>query len=161
MSRLLPYLVLLAATLLLLADSLRIRSTLSASDLGAAFWPRTILVLLLLCTLVRLIQMARVGAVSGAAEPANLGKVAVALGLVVAYVWLSSVVGFALATFGYLLVMAGALGYQRRAVSVGVALLTTLALLYVFVRFVYVPLPLGGGIWESVNVALFRMLGLY
>jgi len=161
-----PYVVLLAATGFLFADSLRIRSTTSSTDLGAAFWPRAILALLMLCTLLRIGIVARGrGAASAAAAadepPDDLRAVAVAFGLIVAYVWLSATIGFALATFGYLLVMAFVLGYRNRVVPLAVALSSTLVLLYFFVRFVYVPLPLGEGMWADLSVALFHTLGLY
>jgi putative tricarboxylic transport membrane protein len=166
LARLGPYLVLLAATSFLFADSLRIRSTTTSTDLGAAFWPRAILALLLLCTLLRLAIVARERRVASAAAaadepPADLRAVAIAFGLIVAYVWLSATIGFALATFGYLLVMAFVLGCRNRVVPLAVALSSTLVLLYFFVRFVYVPLPLGDGVWAELSVALFHTLGLY
>src|SRR5262249_9168251 len=96
LARLGPYVVLLAATGFMFADSLRIRSTTTSTDLGAAFWPRAILVLLLLCTLLRMAVVARARGVASAASADQTAEdrraVAVAFGLIVAYVWLSATI---------------------------------------------------------------------
>jgi hypothetical protein len=164
--RLLPYLALLVATVFLLAESRHIRSTLDASDLGAAFWPRAVLLLLLACTVARVVAVLRTPLAApdrpAAAATAPDGRqVAVVFASIALYVWLTEIIGFAGATFLYLLGSAWLLGYRRPVPALLVAAGVTLGLLYFFVRFVYVPLPLGVDPFEDLNVALFQLLGLY
>jgi hypothetical protein len=54
--------------------------------------------------------------------------------------------------------VAGAVSAASVAMTAGVA---TVAVLYVFVKVVYLPLPKGGGPMEAVTIGLYRTLGIF
>jgi putative tricarboxylic transport membrane protein len=71
------------------------------------------------------------------------------------------VVGFPLATMGFLVAFSYLGGYRHMPSLLAIAVGTTLALLYIFVYLVYVSLPLGLGPFLEMNVALYRLLGIF
>ncbi len=128
-------------------------------QLGPGFWPRLILVGLALACAAKLIVDVRLA--YAATEESKWIKLFAAIGLIVLYTLLSPVIGFALATAGFIasfMWLSGARSVPMIAANVGVG---TVALLYLFVKFVYLPLPKGDGMFEAVTLALYRGLHLY
>jgi putative tricarboxylic transport membrane protein len=133
--------------------------------LGPGFWPRLALVGLGLACLGRLV---------GAWRPAGPGpeigepppelrreRLTAAIALVLAYVAATPVVGFPLATAGFVagfMWMAGARSAPGIAVT---AVAGTAGLLHLFVRLVYLPLPKGDGPFEALTLALYRALRIF
>jgi putative tricarboxylic transport membrane protein len=134
-------------------------------QLGPGFWPRLLLTGLAVVCAVRLVATWR-GA-SGHrfthrhASPLARGRLALAIGLILLYVISAPLVGFPLATAGFIaafMVLAGA----RRATGVAAAAIGgTIGLLYLFVKVVYLPLPKGAGPLEAVTLTLYRLLGIF
>ena len=89
------------------------------------------------------------------------GTLAVAISMIVLYVALAPWLGFALVTAGFIaafMVLAGA----RSPATVGLgAVAGTVGLLYFFVKLVYLPLPKGDGVFETVTLALYRGLRIF
>jgi putative tricarboxylic transport membrane protein len=135
-------------------------------QLGPSFWPRLILVCLALACVAKLIVDVRlVYAASDASRmarpPISWARLVAAVGLIVLYVTLSPVIGFALATAVFIasfMWLSGTRSIPMIAANVGVG---TLLLLYLFVKFVYLPLPKGDGPFEAFTVALYRALHLF
>jgi putative tricarboxylic transport membrane protein len=159
---LLLFVVALALLLLLNARG-HFRS--EAGELGPNFWPRLWLGLLLALTALDVaaeLLWVRVPASEAAARPRdNLRLVAAGTVYVAAYAFAMVLAGFALATAVFLVAFAHLGGYRNLRVLAPTALATTVALLYLFVRVVYISLPLGEGPFVGMNVALYRLLGIF
>jgi putative tricarboxylic transport membrane protein len=136
-------------------------------QLGPGFWPRLTLVGLAAVCAARAWSAGRRAAVParrGAgplAPPLLAGRLAAAIGLILLYVVGAPLIGFPLATAGFIagfMVVAGA----RSAAGVTVAAIGgVVGLLYLFVKVVYLPLPKGAGPLEAVTLALYRALGIF
>ena len=137
-------------------------------QLGPGFWPRLALLGLALACAAKGLeewQRARLGGPrAGAGEgrpPISRGKLATAIALIVAYVLLAPVLGFALVSALFIaafLALAGMRSVPAIATNVVVGVV---ALLYLFVKLVSLPLPKGDGPFEAVTLALYRALRLY
>ena len=79
----------------------------------------------------------------------------------VAYALAMTLIGFVLATVIFLIAFARLGGYRRMLELSLIALASTFVLLYVFVQVVYISLPLGQGPFVDLNVALYRLLGIF
>ncbi|MGH7313690.1 MAG: tripartite tricarboxylate transporter TctB family protein [Candidatus Rokuibacteriota bacterium] len=155
----------LALALGLLAATHGLDDLAREGQLGPGFWPRLVLVGLVAVCAVRVVAAWRGASVNRVAEPgaAPLARrrLAIAIGVILLYVIGTPLVGFALATGGFIaafMVLAGA----RRASGVAAAAGGgTIGLLYLFVKVVYLPLPKGAGPFEAVTLALYRLLGIF
>jgi len=147
---------------------------LQAGQLAPSFWPRAMLLGLMLGCLSKIGELAahaRRGGVdveaSGAEIPADGGLVQdarVVVGailLVLGYVLASDLVGFALATFLFLVAFTYLGGWRRKVRLLLLGTVGTVSALFVFVRVVYLSLPKGQGIFEDLTIALYRLLRLF
>jgi len=91
----------------------------------------------------------------------NLTVLAAAIVVIVGQVILAEFVGFPAATFAFLVVFVYLAGWRRPLPLIGLAAMSTIGIVYVFVRIVYMPLPKGAGVFEDVTVALYRLLRIY
>lgn len=82
------------------------------------------------------------------------------IGITVAYVALIEALGFFLCTFVYLagFMMIGR--FRRLRLVVPISLLGSLAFAFVFMKVVYVSLPLGRGPFQEVSLLLMRVMGV-
>lgn len=183
-----PYALLLAAAGVLYGVAQRIEYVGPAERLGPDFWPRAILGLLAVVCVYELAKSflsadarsaggmlqdylldsdwgvandASMEAVDpqSAALPSVL-RLALGMGATLAYVLLVDVLGFFLATAAYLAAFIALGGYRRWGVIGACALGGSLAMVVVFMRIVYVSLPLGAGPFRLVSVALLAALGV-
>ncbi len=135
-------------------------------QLGPSFWPRMILVGLALACAAKLItdvRSAYTGADTGltARPPISQSKLVGSIGLILMYMVLAPFIGFALATAVFIASFMWISGSRSIPLIVGNVVVGTVLLLYVFVKFVYLPLPKGDWVFESFTVALYRALHLY
>ncbi len=149
--------------------------------IGPDFWPKAILGLLIascVYELVKIVFFERSPAdLSGvlqdimqaapaeglpAAEEAGPFPLLLAAGiaLTVAYVFLIDKLGFFLCTFGYLAAFMYAGRYRRLGVIIATSLLGSLAFVLIFMKVVYVSLPLGQAPFASVSLLLMQLLGI-
>jgi len=133
-------------------------------QLGPGFWPRLVLVGLGLACAAKVVEnLCRITPSDRAVGLAGVrrGTLAVAIAMIVLYVALAPWLGFALVTAGFIaafMVLAGA----RSPATVGLgAVAGTVGLLYFFVKLVYLPLPKGDGVFETVTLALYRGLRIF
>ena len=133
-------------------------------QLGPGFWPRLVLVGLGLACAAKVVEnFRRITPSDRAVGLAGVrrGTLAVAISMIVLYVALAPWLGFALVTAGFIaafMVLAGA----RSPATVGLgAVAGTVGLLYFFVKLVYLPLPKGDGMFETVTLALYRGLRIF
>jgi putative tricarboxylic transport membrane protein len=137
--------------------------------LGPGVWPRLAAVGLALASLARLVEvlLARrqpglpAPGASAAAPPdydrVRLAAALVALGL---YAAAAPVVGFPLANALFLATFMWVAGLRRPVRAGALSVAITVALLYLFVKVVYLPLPRGEGAFHDATLGLYRALGL-
>jgi putative tricarboxylic transport membrane protein len=166
-------LLVFATALALLADlHLTLHFKSQGGELGPAFWPRlwlwTLLGLSAFDFAVELRKahrrpraIAPKSLPQTEGPPADLRLVVVGTLLAVIYALATTLIGFALATAIFLIGFSWLGGYRRLLPLLLIALVTTLVLLYVFVQVVYISLPLGQGPFVDLNVALYRLLGIF
>jgi len=134
-------------------------------QLGPGFWPRLVLVGLALVCVLRLVAAWRAGTRGLATRveggPPAGGRVAAAIGLILLYVAATPFGGFSLATAAFIAAFMTVAGARLGAGTAITAVVGTVALLYVFIKLVYLPLPKGDGPFEVVTLALYRALGIF
>lgn len=175
-----PYLVVLAVALLLYARTTQFQYTPHAGRLGPDVWPRTVLVLMALVCAVRIAvglwrpavaeadggvleEVTRdVHALPAAAVPDERYPWLLLLGiaLTVAYVFALGWMGFAVATTFYLAAMIRTGRYTRWRVIIPTAVIGSLSFMFVFMKIVYLSLPIGQPPFESVSLLLMRLMGI-
>ena len=142
-----------------------------AEQLGPGFWPRLVLIGLGLACVAKLGENLRRGVPSGrAAAPADRaaplsgvrrGTLGLAIATIVLYVALAPWLGFALVTAAFVAAFMVLAGARSLAAVAAAAIVGTIGLLYLFVKLVYLPLPKGDGVFETVTLTLYRGLGIF
>ena len=140
-------------------------------QLGPQFWPRMAAAGLAIAVLARIVQTIRdrnrpIVRVEGEFDEFELddaevhwGSFALAVGLFVGYVIATMFLGYMFATALFLAVFIW-LGGQRKWYVTLIASAGGLALSYVFVGVVYVSLPTGVGIFDTLTVEIYKLLGI-
>ena len=140
-------------------------------QLGPQFWPRMAAVGLGAAVLVRIVQTIRdrnrpIVRVKGEFDEYEQSEAVLhwpsfwlALGLVVGYVTSTMFLGFMISTVLFLGLFIW-LGGQRKWYVTLVAAAGALLFSYIFVGVVYVSLPTGVGIFDTITVAVYRLLGI-
>ncbi len=180
-----PYVVVLAIAAYFYYVASKFAFTPRGGRLGPDVWPRTILVLTMIVCVLRIAAGLRAprgdapadadggliadvakdaGHASDAATEAPAerypARLAIGIALTVAYVATLGVVGFAVGTFVYMLAMTVVGRYRRYGVATIVSLTGALVLMFVFMKVVYLSLPIGVAPFESVSLALMRLMGV-
>lgn len=142
----------------------------SAVGLGPAAWPNAMLGGLAVFAAIWLVRELWVGW-QGAGAPLlnapvedehyHLGKALTGLGLILAYGWLMPVIGFALATALFINVWCWVGGLRHPLLVASVAVIGTVALLWLFMGLALMPLPRGTGIFDGFSIWLLRATGIY
>jgi len=174
-----PYGVLLglAAYLFRVADHLDFTRT--EGRLGPDFWPKAILALLMVtCGYELLRRLLR--APGGQPESAVIGEATTVedmepeaapparhpyllwsgAGLTLLYVASLEVLGFFTSTFLYMLIFMRLGRYRRWPVVITTSLCGSLVFMFVFMKIVYVSLPLGSEPFSAVSLLLMRLMGI-
>jgi putative tricarboxylic transport membrane protein len=177
-----PYAVLLAVAAWLFLVAGRIDYVGPAERIGPTFWPKAILGLLaLLCAyeivksllfsgprsvsgvLQALMEEAAAGsddAVPVADAQPSLARLAAGMAATLAYVLTVEWLGFFVATAAFLAAFVLIGGYRRWGVALAVGGLGSLGMVVIFMRVVYISLPLGAGPFRTLSLALLAALGV-
>jgi putative tricarboxylic transport membrane protein len=133
--------------------------------LGPGFWPKAVLLALGMACLAKLAgdwrRRGRASRAAAAVPPVARGTLLAAIALIVLYVVATPLIGFPAATAAFIALFVILAGARRALTVTATAALGTVALLYVFVRLVYLPLPKGRGPFEALTVGLYRALGIF
>jgi putative tricarboxylic transport membrane protein len=184
-----PYVVVFAIAAALFHVASHFAFTPRGDRPGPDVWPRAILVLMMVVCVLRIGfgLRADADARSSAEEAGDAGVLAdvassvqaerdvpeevpgrrhpwrlvVGIVLTAAYVATLGVLGFAIGTFTYMLLMAIVGRYRRHGVAAATALVGTLVLMFVFMKIVYLSLPIGMGPCEAVSLALMKLMGVH
>ncbi|HET8576488.1 MAG TPA: tripartite tricarboxylate transporter TctB family protein [Methylomirabilota bacterium] len=164
----------IAAAAVLLWNSRGLDDVVRAGQLGPSFWPRVVLIGLVLSCLARLLApwLARhtrrppaaappTPSAPAAHTPREIATLAAAMAAILLYAAATPWVGFPLATCLFVLAfmrLCGARSWPGMAAS---AALGCVSLLYLFVKLVYLPLPKGQGPFEAFTLGLYQLLRIF
>jgi putative tricarboxylic transport membrane protein len=166
-----PELLFLAGTIYLFVLAGDFGSRQRPGQLGPAFWPRLVAIGLAVALLVRIAQCVRehrhpvvrqkteFDDIEIERPPVHWRSAAIAMALAFGYVIATMFLGYMLATMVFLAAFVWLGGEHRWAVPV-VALGGGLALTYLFVGVVYVSVPTGVGVFDTLTVAIYELLGI-
>lgn len=153
-------------------------------ELGPDVWPRAVLVLLIVVCGVQLVAgllpLRRVesgaddgdetiapiavtedeGGAAEASAPRYPWLLYSGIALTILYVLGMGILGFFLATVLYLALFMLAGRYRRYGVIAATSTIGSLAFVYVFMKIVYVSLPLGTGPFQQLSVAVLAAMGV-
>jgi putative tricarboxylic transport membrane protein len=150
----------------LLPGTWRLESLARDGQLGPGFWPRAALLGLIAACLAKAGEewrRSRAGGRRASAPPSPIARATLMGGIasIVGYVAVAPLLGFPLATALFVVVFMMLCGTRAPAAIAANAVLGTTALLYLFVKLVYLPLPKGDGPFEAVTLALYRALRIF
>ncbi len=173
-----PYIVLQLAAMYFYQLAGQIEYPMTPGRIGPDFWPKSILVLLGLVCTYEIIKNLLVGESFTAAglleklmkdSPADEGDenlpgypLLLAGGIVLTVVYVATIdkFGFFLATSAYLALFMAIGRYRNWVVIATSSLLGSLLLMFVFMKLVYVSLPLGTEPFSAVSLALLSVMGV-
>jgi putative tricarboxylic transport membrane protein len=164
--RLLPPALGAVLAIALLPGSFGLDSVAREAQLGPGFWPRLALIGLALACVAKGVEEWRRAPARGdgagrSRAPMSRPVLGAAVALMVGYVALAPVLGFALTTALFAAAFLALGGTRSRATLAACAVGGTVALLFLFVKFVYLPLPKGDGPFETLTLALYRALRIF
>ena len=173
-----PYIVLQLAAMYFYQLAGRIEYPATAGRIGPDFWPKAILALLGLVCVYEIIKNLLIGETFNAAglleklmkdNAADQGeenltsypwRLVGGIGLTIVYVASIDKLGFFLATSAYLALFMAIGRYRNWPVIVTASLLGALLMMFVFMKLVYVSLPLGVEPFSMVSVGLLAIMGV-
>lgn len=180
--RALPYLLVGGFSVYLYGVAGRIEYHHRAGTIGPDFWPKLVLAMTIAVCLYETLRIVLSrGQRSGASgvlqniverSEARYGEgyqhvearspllLVAGIALTAVYVWVIQRLGFFLATAPYVAVFIALGGYRRWTLNAATSLLGTLAMMYFFMKVVYVSLPIGGEPFAQVTFALMRLMGI-
>ncbi len=152
-----------------------------AGTLGPDFWPKLILGLLLVVCLYEIARIALTRIMDDgsagileditqeadtAAEPADAPpqshpwRLLAGMAATLAYVALVATTGFSLTTAAYIAAFLVIGGYKKRKIIAAMSIGGALLLMFIFMKLVYVSLPLGSGPFAEVMILLMKLMGI-
>jgi hypothetical protein len=135
-------------------------------QLGPAFWPRVILIFLMISCAIKALEVlfsrSRDSGPGGEDPPpaVNYPILAVLIALVIGVVALMPMVGFLLSNLLFLILFMWVAGLRKKLPLILTSVLGTLFLLYLFVKVVYLPLPKGDWFFADITIWVYRVLHL-
>jgi putative tricarboxylic transport membrane protein len=134
-------------------------------QLGAFFWPQSILILLMLSCGFKVLEsfkgfgkgVADIGLAGPSVQVETVRLVAMIVMLLAAVVCME-MIGFPLCNFLFLLLFMRIAGLKKKSHLLIISLLGTILLLYIFVKVVYLPLPKGQWFFTDFTIFLYRVL---
>ena len=171
MKRIIPYAVVLAISAYFYVLAGRFVFTVRTGNLGPDFWPKLLLGLTMLVCLYEIAKVALFHRVkvledNGGEEQTEApkrynGLLIIGALLTVAYVYFVSIAGFILCTFCYLALFMIIGRYRKVWVIAANSIVGTVLLVYIFMKVVYVSLPLGVEPFSAVSLLLLRVMGVH
>ncbi len=178
-----PYVVVAAIAAWLFHVSLHFQFSPRAGRLGPGIWPRAILTLTMFVCALRIVFGMRSPRSSAASDGGGLLQevkagiaqaeeapappeprypllLVIGISLTIAYVALLGTLGFALATCIYLAAMMVVGRYRRPGVIAVVALAGSLAFMFIFMKVVYLSLPIGTAPFDAVSLGLMKLMAI-
>jgi putative tricarboxylic transport membrane protein len=177
----LPYFIVLAIAAALFFQLGQLSGA-TSGGLGPGLWPKAILVMTMIVCAYEIVKrlMAKSalheaggvlesiveeseGEAKEAERPAERRYphlLGLGIGVTVAYVAFIETLGFFLSTVLFLAAFMWIGRYRRLGVVIAVSLLGSLAFSFIFMKVVYVSLPLGQGPFQQLSILLMRLMGV-
>jgi hypothetical protein len=136
-------------------------------QLGPAFWPKAILLLLMVGCGIKTLEILlarRKGETTEreASLPAvNVPRLLGLIGIVLGAVALMNEIGFLLTNLLFLLSFMYLAGVRKKTTLILSSVIGNVILLYLFVKVVYLPLPKGYWFFDDLTIAIYRLLHLF
>lgn len=179
--RIIPYVIVLSISIYLYYAASQFDFLARTGHLGPDFWPKVILILMMLACVYEIAKQAL-----AKGTPTDIGSVlddiveesaeehgekveeaptyphllVIGIGLTIAYVILFDVLGFFLDTFLFLALFMYLGRYRRWGVILAVSLIGSLIYMFVFMKVVYVSLPIGKAPFSAVSLFLMKIMGV-
>ncbi len=183
LTKVVPYATILAAAVALYAVARQFNFTPRPGHLGPAVWPKAILVLSIAACVFEIVGTLVFGKgqeeVDGLLEvieeeaaknvtetiheepQATYPKLLITgIGLTVGYVLLFNVLGFFVDTLLYIVLFTLVGRYRKPGVALVSGLVGSLAFMFIFMKIVYLSLPVGQAPFSSVSLALMQLMGI-
>ena len=172
--RVLPYALVFGVAAFLLYRAEHFEFTAPADQVGPDSWPKLILYMIMATSAFegvrRLVTAGRPRSGSAVVptvespferEPADMRVVLICVAASVVYLALFEIVGFFLDTVVFVLCLIWIGGFRRFWTALAISIVTTLLFMLVFLRVIYVALPIGTGPFEWLSTSLMRLLGVH
>lgn len=177
-----PYWVTLAVSVYLYYTATQISAPDTGGQLGPDFWPKAVIGLMILVCVYAIARIMLFGGRSGSAtlddtlqseaaahdpdEPETQPEqrypmlLIAGTGLTILYVVVFNTLGFFLDTFIYMTAFMLIGRYRRIWVALIVSLIGSLIFMYVFMKIVYISLPIGKPPFSAVSILLMQWMGI-
>ncbi len=142
----------------------RIEETPIPGQLGAAFWPKAILLFLMVSCCIKAGETVAIRKKETKEksderpQAVDFLKLFVMIGLIIGVVVAMDVLGFLIANLLFLILFMRLAGLKKKLPLLLTSVLGTLSLLYLFIKVVYLPLPKGNWFFYDLSVYLYRLL---
>ena len=181
MHKILPYAIVLAIVSYLYFLAAKIDFVAPGGRIGPDFWPKVILALTMMTCVYEIVKNLFFGKadrdlegvlasvlkdapmelpIAAAEEKTYPHLLWIGIAMTVAYAVLIEKVGFFLCTFIYLAAFMWIGRYRRPGVILVTSLIGSLAFMFMFMKIVYVSLPLGVDPFSQVSFLLMRLMGI-
>jgi len=167
-----PYVIVLAICGYLFYMAIGIQYSGPPGRIGPDFWPKAILLLAIATCCYEIVRRAVItrearrhieaapAEDTGAPPPAYPGLLVGGIALTIAYLLLIERIGFFLCTFLYLAGFMLIGRYRRIGIVLATSLIGALVFMFVFMKVVYVSLPIGQGPFTEVSLLLMKLMAI-
>jgi putative tricarboxylic transport membrane protein len=135
-------------------------------QLGPAFWPKAILILLMVSCGIKALEILFSRSPDSAQGGGDLPpavdypKLGILIALVIGVVAAMSTLGFLLSNLLFLILFLRVTGVRKISSLLLTSTLGTVFLLYLFVKVVYLPLPKGSWFFDDLTIFIYRTIHL-
>lgn len=180
--RIVPYVTVLLLSVYLYYVATKFDFAARPGHLGPDFWPKAILILMMLGCVYEIVKTALAktggevesladsiieesaeehGEKAGTEEEKTYPYLLIiGIGLTLAYVFLFEILGFFLCTFLFLALFMYVGRYRKIGVIFATSLIGSLVYMFVFMKIVYVSLPIGKAPFSAVSLFLMKLMGV-
>ncbi len=168
--RIIPYVVVLIVSVYFYILASRFEFVAKAGNLGPDFWPKLLLGLTMAVCLYEITKTAffyrgtapenGIDKEKEATPKKYPGLLVIGTALTVAYVYFVSILGFILCTFLYIILFIIVGRYRKPWVITANGIVGTGLVVFIFMKVVYVSLPLGQGPFQQFSLLVMNMLGI-
>jgi putative tricarboxylic transport membrane protein len=168
--RIIPYAVVLLISAYFYVLAGRFGFVAKAGNLGPDFWPKLLLGLTMAVCLYEIAKIALfhrgrasvndAGEQKAGAPKRYTGLLIIGTLMTVAYVYFVNILGFILCTFLYLVLFMVVGRYRKVWAIAANSVIGTVLFVVIFMKAVYVSLPLGQGPFQQFSLLVLKMLGI-
>jgi putative tricarboxylic transport membrane protein len=171
--RIIPYVIIFLVSLYFYYLAGQFRFSTKPGNLGPDFWPKLLLGLTMAACLYEIIKTALFLKIAPPKEAAGVqptkaeskkktypGLLVIGTVMTVAYVYFVTTLGFILSTFLYFALFMIVGRYRKVWAILANSVVGTLVLVLIFMKLVYVSLPLGQEPFSSVSLFVLKLMGI-